>query len=170
VALGELRGARVLLRPARAADDVAPLTAMLTEPAVARWWPPHDEARVRDELLAEPGWVIEVAGAVAGWIQFAEETDPDYRHVGIDLSLATAYQGRGLGPEAIRLVIDHFVARGHHRFTIDPAAENERAIRAYASVGFRPVGILRQYERGRDGTWRDGLLMDLVVSDRPTAS
>jgi aminoglycoside 6'-N-acetyltransferase len=29
-------------------------------------------------------------------------------------------------------------------------------------VGFKPVGIMRQYERGPDGTWHDGLLMDLV--------
>jgi aminoglycoside 6'-N-acetyltransferase len=170
VSAPELRGARVRLRPPDPASDAAPLAAMLAEPAVSRWWPPHDERRVRDELLAEPGWVIEVDGAVAGWIQYAEETDPDYRHVGLDLSLATAYHGRGLGPEAIRLVIDHFAATGHHRFTIDPAADNERAIRAYASVGFKPVGILRDYERGRDGTWHDGLLMDLLVSDLPPAS
>jgi hypothetical protein len=26
----------------------------------------------------------------------------------------------------------------------------------------RPVGIMRQYERGPDGTWHDGLLMDLL--------
>jgi aminoglycoside 6'-N-acetyltransferase len=29
-------------------------------------------------------------------------------------------------------------------------------------VGFRPVGIMRQYERGTDGTFHDGLLMDLL--------
>ena len=27
--------------------------------------------------------------------------------------------------------------RGHHRLTIDPAAANERAIRAYEKAGFR---------------------------------
>ena len=53
--------------------------------------------------------------------------------------------------------------RGHHRFTIDPAAANARAIRAYEAVGFRPVGVLRRYERGPDGRWRDGLLMDLLA-------
>ncbi len=52
--------------------------------------------------------------------------------------------------------------RGHHRITIDPAAANVHAIRAYAKVGFRPVGVMREYERGPDGTWHDGLLMDLL--------
>jgi aminoglycoside 6'-N-acetyltransferase len=55
-----------------------------------------------------------------------------------------------------------FEQRGHHRLTIDPAAANQRAIRSYASVGFRPVGVMRQYERGNDGRFHDGLLMDLL--------
>ena len=52
--------------------------------------------------------------------------------------------------------------RGHHRITIDPAAANSRAIRCYTGVGFRPVGVMRQYERGGDGRFHDGLLMDLL--------
>jgi L-amino acid N-acyltransferase YncA len=40
-----------------------------------------------------------------------------------------------------------------------PAA-NEPTLRCYAKVGFRPVGVLRQHERG-DGRLHDGLLMDL---------
>ena len=34
---------------------------------------------------------------------------------------------------------------------IDPAAANERAIRAYAKVGFKPAGVLRRSWRGPDG-------------------
>ena len=49
--------------------------------------------------------------------------------------------------------------------TIDPAAANTRAIRAYEKIGFRPVGVMRQYERAPDGTWRDGLLMDLLAGE-----
>jgi aminoglycoside 6'-N-acetyltransferase len=55
--------------------------------------------------------------------------------------------------------------RGHHRLTIDPAVANERAVRAYERVGFRPVGVMRQYSRSPDGTWHDGLLMDLLASE-----
>lgn len=44
----------------------------------------------------------------------------------------------------------------------DPAAANSRAIRCYTSVVFRPVGVMRQYERGGDGRFHDGLLMDLL--------
>lgn len=52
--------------------------------------------------------------------------------------------------------------RGHHRLTIDPACGNAGAIRAYEAVGFRPVGTMRRYERGADGSWHDNLLMDLL--------
>jgi aminoglycoside 6'-N-acetyltransferase len=55
-----------------------------------------------------------------------------------------------------------FDERGHHRITIDPAAANSRAIATYEKVGFRPVGVMRGYERGEDGTYHDGLLMDLL--------
>jgi aminoglycoside 6'-N-acetyltransferase len=60
----------------------------------------------------------------------------------------------------------HLVSdRGHHRLTIDPAAQNARAIRCYEKVGFRPVGILREYWRDADGVWRDGLFMDLLAQE-----
>ena len=55
-----------------------------------------------------------------------------------------------------------FDERGHHRLTIDPSAANARAIATYTAVGFRPVGLMREYERGPDGTFHDGLLMDLL--------
>jgi aminoglycoside 6'-N-acetyltransferase len=167
--LGEaLHGQRVTLRPVRL-DDVERLTDILREPEVARWWGRYDAARVRAELLEDPDsvvYAIEADSQVIGLIQYYEETDPDYRHASIDLFVATAWQGRGYGGEAIRAVARHlFEERGHHRLTIDPAASNERAIRAYERVGFRPVGVLREYERAPDGTWRDGLLMDLLASE-----
>jgi aminoglycoside 6'-N-acetyltransferase len=110
--------------------------------------------------------VVEVNGHAAGGIQYDEEEDPMYRHAGIDIFLGTASQGQGVGPEAIGLLARFmYEQRGHHRITIDPAAANERAIRCYEKVGFRPVGIMRQYERGPDGQFHDGLLMELLRDD-----
>lgn len=165
-----LRGERVLLRHATE-SDVEPIAAMLAEPEVARWWGDHDAARVRRELLDDPDcetFAIEVDGAVAGVLLVSEENTPDYRHAGLDISLATRHQNRGLGREALRVAIDHLAdERGHHRFTIDPAADNETAIRCYTAVGFKPVGVMRRYGRDADGAWRDGLLMDLLAEERP---
>ena len=143
---------------------------MLAEPEVARWWGAYDAGRARRELIDDRSvetFVIVVGGAVAGVLLVSEESDPEYRHAGLDISLATRYQNRGLGREALRVAIDHLAdAREHHRFTIDPAADNERAVRCYAAVGFKPVGVLRQYWRGPDGLWRDGLLMDMLADER----
>ena len=110
--------------------------------------------------------MIEQGGTVIGYIQAVEETEPDFRHAGIDLFLRTDVQGRGLGPDAIRTLAAWLIdERGHHRLTIDPAADNARAIAAYAKVGFRPVGRMRQYQRMRDGRWVDALLMDLLAAE-----
>jgi aminoglycoside 6'-N-acetyltransferase len=163
-----LRGERVLLRHLTEAD-VPAIAAILAEPEVARWWGAYDADRGRREHLEDPDcetFAIDVDGRVAGIVLVSEENDPEYRHAGLDISLATAFQNQGLGREALRVAIDHLVReRGHHRFTIDPDVANERAIRCYAAVGFRPVGVMRSYGRGADGTWHDGLLMDLLASD-----
>lgn len=122
-----------------------------------------------EESETETHFIIEVDGECAGFIQYSEETDPMYRHAGIDIALGSAWQDQGLGPDALRTLAKYlFSVRGHHRLTIDPAAHNERAIRAYGRVGFRPVGIMRQYERGPDGDWHDGLLMDLLAREFST--
>ncbi|HTV99697.1 MAG TPA: GNAT family protein [Streptosporangiaceae bacterium] len=160
-----LTGRRVRLRPGRPEDAVR-LREILAEPAVSRWWgEPDPLADIENALAGEQEvlLVAEAGGQVAGGIQYHEELDPMYRHAGIDIFLGAAFQGRGLGREAVALLAGFLFERlGHHRVTIDPAAANERAIRSYASVGFRPVGVMRQYERGTDGRFHDGLLMDLL--------
>ena len=155
-----IHGERVTLRPA-GPDDRQRLLEIVREPEVARWW--GSEPELDDE---SPLFVIEVDGEAAGGIQYWEEDDPDYRHAGIDVFLGAAYQDRGLGSDAVRALARHlFEVRGHHRLTIDPAAANTRAIRAYERVGFKPVGVMRQYERGPDGTFHDGVLMDMLVGE-----
>lgn len=171
----ELRTPRLLLRAPRDAD-VAPLAALLAAPEVARFWPAYDEARIRADLFDDEAGltvlVIEEAGVPIGLIQFFEQNEPQFRHATIDLFLGAAWQGAGRGEEAIRAIVEHLITLGHHRMTIDPAAENQRAIRTYTRIGFRPVGVLRAYEHAGDGRWRDGLLMELFSADyrRPGAA
>ena len=155
------------LRPGRC-EDAEVLVRIRNEPEVARWWGSDDiEREIREEFIeADDGFVIEVGGEVIGAIQYREENEPMYRHAGIDLFLTTSRHGKGLGTEAIRVLARYlFEERGHHRLTIDPAADNTAAIRAYEKVGFRRVGIMRKYERGPDGTWHDGLLMDMLKEE-----
>ncbi|MEU3457731.1 GNAT family protein [Micromonospora sp. NPDC006766] len=164
-----LRERAVTLRPATDAD-VPALAAIRATPEVRHWWRGGDDlaGEIRADLADDEltVYAIEHGGRVIGAIQWFAETEPDYRHAGLDLFLDPEVRGAGLGGDAIRTLVRHLIdAHGHHRFTIDPAAANTAAIRAYAKVGFRPVGIMRRYERGADGRWHDGLLMDLLADE-----
>jgi aminoglycoside 6'-N-acetyltransferase len=147
-----------VLRPARP-EDAGAVAALVAEPEVARWFGDYDEQ------LLDSAFVVEVGRAFAGWLGYAVQTDPQFPSVGLDIALAHGFRDRGLGRAALRAAVAHFAARGHHRFTIDPAADNARAIRCSRAVGFRPVGVLRAYERLPDGGVRDGLLMDLLAGE-----
>jgi RimJ/RimL family protein N-acetyltransferase len=160
-----LIGERVRLRSITTAD-VAELRRIHSTPEVVRWWDEPADEFPFDEPEAVK-LVIEVDGAVAGMIQFGEEEEPRYRHASIDLFLDPALHGRGLGSEAVLVLARHLVReRGHHRIVIDPSVDNHAAIRAYEKVGFRPVGVMRRYERDvATGRWGDGLLMDLLADE-----
>ncbi len=161
-----LTGERVALRPLEAGDRDFML-ATRAEPAVRRWWGPPENDEWPFDDPETTVLTVEVAGERAGLIQFWEEEEPAFRHASVDLFLATAFHGRGLGGDAIRAVARHLlVERGHHRLTIDPAAANLVAIRAYARVGFRRVGVTRRsWWDHAEGRWVDGLLMDLLAGE-----
>ena len=148
-----------------AAEHRARLEELRADPGVLRWWQEPRAGWLDDE----PGMFkrsILLDEELVGYLQWFEETDPMYRHASVDLFLDPAFHGRGLGTEAVRLICTQLIdERGFHRLTIDPAAANEVAIAAYRKVGFRPVGVLRQYERDRFGVWQDGLLMELLAGE-----
>ncbi|WUL67195.1 GNAT family N-acetyltransferase [Amycolatopsis sp. NBC_00345] len=161
-----IEGPRVRLRPFTEPDrDRA--RDILATPEVARWWGEAEEEA--DSLLeVEEGfssYAIEFEGETVGLIQSSEELDPEFRHAGIDIAVDPRWHGRGFGAEAIRVLAAHLFAQGHHRLTIDPAVANTRAVHVYEKLGFRPVGVMRSYERGTDGIWHDGLLMDMLAGE-----
>lgn len=163
----------MVLRPVDPAH-VPELRRILSTPEVrSRWgdeavspgWPFDDSSEVRFAII--------VGGEVRGMVQYGEECTPMYRHASIDIFVDPAVHRRGIGRDALRTVARYVIGDlGHHRITIDPAADNEAAIRCYESVGFRPVGIMRRYEHDVDGDgWHDGLLMDLLADElEPGAS
>lgn len=162
----ELRGDKVVLRPLQEAD-IPRLARIISNPVVEKWWTYHDEERLHRELFEDPDVVpfaVTLDGDLVGVIEYYEEHDADYAHAGIDIALdPECCVGQGLGPDALRTLIRYlFEAKGHHRIIIDPAVDNERAIAAYKKVGFKPVGVMRQYERTGHGSWRDNLLLDLL--------
>ncbi|MEV6078811.1 aminoglycoside 6'-N-acetyltransferase [Streptomyces sp. NPDC052069] len=153
-----LHGDKIVLRPATDGDSEI-LARVVREPEVAAWWSPPASY---EGMLA-----VVFEGEVIGAVQFDEESDPEFRHAGIDVFLTARYHGKGLGTDTVRTLARWLVQeRGHHRLTIDPAAANTAAIRCYGKVGFKSVGIMRKYGRDhRTGAWQDGLLMDLLADE-----
>jgi aminoglycoside 6'-N-acetyltransferase len=162
-----LTGERMILRPPEA-EDASALLSILSEPEVSRWWVGYTPQRISDEIL-EPGnaLVMQIDGQCAGAIFLYPNDDPEYLHVVIHLFLGAKWYGHRYGAEALALVIAHLATLGHHRFTLDPNIHNAPAIRSYERLGFRRVGVLREYQLRPDGSHEDGLLMDLVLSDFP---
>lgn len=178
-------GERVILRTLTE-EDLPRLLEIVTTPPIDEWWPDYDAARLHADTMEDPdavslaielkampgsdGSEADAAGSAprefVGLIMFAEEADPFYRHASIDITLDREHLGQGLGSDALRTLARYlFEVRGHHRLTIDPAARNERAIGMYRKLGFQDVGIMRSYERGSCGIWRDGLLMDMLAGE-----
>jgi aminoglycoside 6'-N-acetyltransferase len=167
VVAAELPGEHVMLELVTSAH-VPELRRILLTPAVrARWrdeaaspqWPFDDPSSIR--------YAVMIDTVMRGMVQYAEESEPDYRHASIDIFLDPDVHGGGVGRDAVRTLARHLVNdRHHHRLVIDPAVDNEAAIRCYAAVGFQPVGVMRNYERDADGVgWHDGLLMDLLAEE-----
>lgn len=166
----ELTGNRVTLRTTTEADRKDLVRIRSTEEVRLRWKGTDLDAEFTEDLADEMTVRLTITDSddrIVGLVQFAEEEDPDYRHASIDIYIDPAAHRQGFASDAIRTLVDYlFDVRNHHRLTIDPVADNAAAIACYSSIGFRPVGLMRSYERQNDGSWSDGLLMDLLIDDQ----
>jgi RimJ/RimL family protein N-acetyltransferase len=169
-----LRGHRVILRPPRA-EDVAARLRLGIDPEIHRMYggsrdalrPLTEEWAARwVEHLRDHGhaWVID-AGGLIGAIRLDGVNLADRR-----ASLAVGIEdptklGRGLGSEAIALVLDYaFAELGLHRLSVRVIAYNARAIRAYEKCGFVVEGRERE-AACIDGVWHDDIIMGLLDRD-----
>ncbi|NEB76403.1 GNAT family N-acetyltransferase [Streptomyces sp. SID14478] len=74
-------------------------------------------------------------------------------------------RGRGLGTDALRLVVDYgFGTLGLHRIQLEAFTDNARALHLYEKAGFVVEGVRRHIEL-RDGVWRDGVLMAILADE-----
>ncbi len=160
-------GPLVTLRAAVAAD-LDPLVAILSEPEVAEWWVGYSAARVQEEFLDDvSSRIIEVEGRCVGAMFVLRGDDPEYPTTVMHLFLATGFRGRRIGEEALALAIREEFAAGITRVTLDPNVHNDGAIRSYERLGFRRIGVLRDYQVRPDGVLEDALFLDLTRRDFP---
>lgn len=110
-------------------------------------------------------WAVDVDGRLLGEVRL-DSLDRHDRRARLAIGLYDAEQlGKGLGREAIRLVLSHaFEALGLNRVDLRVIAYNERAIRCYRACGFFEEG--RERESARVGsTWHDDIIMGLLTRE-----
>ncbi|MEU1365562.1 GNAT family N-acetyltransferase [Streptomyces sp. NPDC005803] len=120
--------------------DLDLLAAWFATPAFVEHW---GGVRLTREVVAEKyvgrrrprvgSYVVRAEGRPVGYAQYWHAAADEG---GIDLVLTPQARGRGLGPDAACALVTHL---GWRRVTVDPAAGNARAVRAWEKAGFRQV-------------------------------
>lgn len=169
----ELHTARLVLRPARAADLPA-IHAIMRQPQAMAYWstPPHDtQEQTRDWLSGmisiPPGagedFVIERAsggqdGVVIGKAGF-------YRFPEIGYILDPMHWGEGLAREAVSAVIERgFAVHRLDRIRADVDPRNRASLALLARLGFTETArAVKTWLVG--GQWCDSVYLELTAQD-----
>ncbi|MEH1167008.1 GNAT family protein [Micromonospora sp. CPCC 205539] len=171
-----LVGERVTLRPF-VDDDIATFRAAVADPEVARLTgSPSDDAPDEERMRAWYGSrnsqtdrldlavVDRATGACVGEVVL-NDWDRHNQSCNFRTLLVAAGRDRGLGTEAVRLVVGYgFGQLGLHRISLEVFAFNPRARRVYEKVGFVAEGVLRQVLRDGDG-WIDATVMSILAPE-----
>lgn len=172
-----LTGELVVLRELRA-DDADAMFEMVTDPegrrltgTTATFTPEQTREWCAGAATREGrcDWAIthgsdEFLGEIV--LMDVDEVDAN---ASMRMSMRPAHRGRGLGGEAISLVLAHAFGAppdglGLHRVGLDVLSINPRARMLYESHGFRVEG--RMKECHRDGEfWCDSVLMAILEDD-----
>jgi RimJ/RimL family protein N-acetyltransferase len=170
-----LTGERAELRPFTEAD-VPVMAAILADPEVVRltgspveefepdrlraWYGSRGEQTDRLDL----GIVDRASGELVGEAVLNEWDEPN-RNCNFRILIGPAGRGRGLGTEAVRLMVGHaFEHLGLHRVSLHVLAHNPRARHVYEKAGFVAEGVDRQ-AIWQDGEWIDAVRMSILAPE-----
>lgn len=130
----------------------------------------RDEVAARCATIAARPNRIDLAVTTGGSDEMLGEMvlkriDPQAGNADLRLVMRPAHRGRGLGTEAIGLVLGMaFEGLGLHRVGLTVLSINTRAQALYEGLGFVAEGRLR--EAYRDGArWCDGIVMGLLEEE-----
>jgi len=183
--LPRLEGERAVLRPFTPAD-VEAMGPILADPDVIRLTgSAHTSAEVA-EMAGRPElddrtrtWyatradqpdrldlaLVDRASDACVGEAVINEWSPEDRSANLRILIGPAGRDRGLGTEAVRLLVDHaFAATDLQRISLEVLASNPRARRVYERVGFVAEGRLRAASRF-DGEPVDVIVMALLRTD-----
>jgi ribosomal protein S18 acetylase RimI-like enzyme len=154
------------LRPATLAD-LGAVMAIERSPDYERYVARSEEEEHR-AMLSSPSHAYRLGVGVSGAVEaFAVVRGLGDPHLNLYLKrIAVARPGQGVGAAFLSLVLDEaFGPMGAERFHLDCFADNVRAQRAYAKLGFTRDGVLRKAYRQADGTRTDLVMMAILKSE-----
>lgn len=93
------------------------------------------------------------------------DLDEDNRSCSFRIALLERSAGRGIGTEAIEMMVDHVLGLGLHRIALEVYDHNPRARHVYERCGFVHEGVLRHALRW-DGEWIDAHVTALLADER----
>ena len=115
---------------------------------------------IKQEL---PYIVAADGAAIVGWCDVVPVPRPIFAHIGtLGMGLWPAYRSQGVGTRLMALAIEASRASGLERVELAVFADNQRARRLYAKMGFT-VESTRPRRAKMDGRYRDEVLMALVL-------
>jgi RimJ/RimL family protein N-acetyltransferase len=155
-------------------------------PIIARWFDNPEFVRRFEAVPARPRAAAEIAGQILTARDSQEDHLFGFRLRGINalvgygaldginwrnrvawlaVALSSDYWGRGLGREAVRLMLGYaFDELGLHRVQLTVFASNSPAVGLYEKVGFQREGVYREFLL-RDGQRVDMLLMGMLARE-----
>jgi L-amino acid N-acyltransferase len=132
-------------------------TTHLITPADGREW-------LADNLARRSAYVAEAAGQVIGFANWSPWRPKDgYRHTVEDsVYLIDGHQGRGIGRELLRTLIDGATQAGAHVMMASIEASNAPSVALHQRLGFEVVGTAREVG-SKFGRWLDLTMMRLSL-------
>ncbi|MFI1970787.1 alanine acetyltransferase [Streptomyces cinnamoneus] len=173
----------VLLRPA-ATDDAAALARAYrrNRDHLRPWEPNRNETffttegqadRLRDmAALRRAGrmmpWVLaDGRGEIVGLVNLANIVHNAFRSTNLGYWVDAGHAGKGLATAAVLAVCRDADERlGLHRIEAGTVLTNTASQRVLEKCGFELIGTARNYLH-IDGAWRDHLLFQKILNDRP---
>jgi ribosomal-protein-alanine N-acetyltransferase len=134
------------------ASDIGAVTMLEAQAQAFPWRTRH----FTDALEAGyPAWVLGQGGGILGFLVLMRALDE--AHI-LNVAIAPAHQGKGLGARLIRHGIDWSASQGAQRLYLEVRLSNQKALALYRHMGFVEIGQRKGYYPASAGR-EDGLVL-----------
>lgn len=123
---------------------------------------PWSQGNFADSLKAGySAWVCHDGLDLVGYAVFMVALDEAHL---LNISVAPAHQGQGIGARLLRWVMDRAVRAGASRLLLEVRPSNASALRLYEHFGFVRIGVRRGYYPAPQGR-EDALVLSREIGD-----